>query len=393
MREVSGDYTVQYNSRSHLGVIFQRHGSVWPRVLPSCIANVLLTLLCRYYIYPWMEDEGLAVSGQGHDKSNFIISFFVVSRCTMALKRNTDAHANLFMMTQATRELISSITVATGRDRSDSAKSWRNKVSYYACLLLRMSMASVDYEGDECPAPWSVPELHGDIKEKLIKYNHISGDMDKYAHETRSLREEIYRSPVTMAYFLRLAIADHSTQLVDAVLCNERIKTLNSIVDKFLDGYLGQIRMRVFPPPFGLLQMARTMLFLWVLTLPLATQADATGSPFVHCFTVFFLTYAFLGLEALSIDLENPFGTDANDVDNLGVAKIIFEDIYAMLDITDGADWAYILRAKMSGKHGDKMMIRSPMEEDPLITVPLYHSCSTSVETYRSDLWDSSSEH
>ena len=186
-----------------------------------------------------------------------------------------------------------------------------------------MSMASVDYEGDECPAPWSVPELHGDIKEKLIKYNHISGDMDKYAHETRSLREEIYRSPVTMAYFLRLAIADHSTQLVDAGLCNETIKTLSSIVDKFLDGYLGQIRMRVFPLPFGLLQMARTMLFLWVLTLPLATQADATGSPFVHCFTVFFLTYAFLGLEALSIDLENPFGTDANDVDNLGTRYFV----------------------------------------------------------------------
>ena len=125
MREVSGDYTVQYNSRSHLGVIFQRHGSVWPRVLPSCIANVLLTLLCRYYIYPWMEDEGLAVSGQGHDKSNFIISFFVVSRCTMALKRNTDAHANLFMMTQATRELISSIVSIVGHLSDETEKRQR----------------------------------------------------------------------------------------------------------------------------------------------------------------------------------------------------------------------------------------------------------------------------
>ena len=109
MREVSGEYTVQYNSRSHIGVIFQRHGSVWPSVLPYCIFNVLLTLLCRYCIYPWMEDRGVSVSGKGHTTSNFIVSFFVVSRCTMALKRNTDAHANLFMMTQATRELISSI--------------------------------------------------------------------------------------------------------------------------------------------------------------------------------------------------------------------------------------------------------------------------------------------
>ena len=68
-----------------------------------------------------------------------------------------------------------------------------------------------------------------------------------------------------------------------------------------------------------------------VLTLPIALQPDAGGSIVPHIFAVFFLTYAFLGLEVLSIELENPFGKDLVDIDNLGVAKLIFEDIYSMV--------------------------------------------------------------
>ena len=35
------------------------HGSIWPAVLPYCVANLLLTLLCSYYVYPrFLEGNG-----------------------------------------------------------------------------------------------------------------------------------------------------------------------------------------------------------------------------------------------------------------------------------------------------------------------------------------------
>lgn len=60
--------------------------------------------------------------------------------------------------------------------------------------------------------------------------------------------------------------------------------------------------------------MARTFLFLYVFTVPFAMLSDKS-SDVAHCFMVFLLTYGFVGLEVVAIELDNPFGKDANDFD------------------------------------------------------------------------------
>ena len=35
-----------------------------------------------------------------------------------------------------------------------------------------------------------------------------------------------------------------------------------------------------------------------------------------HCFVIFLLTYGFVGLELVAIELDNPFGNDPNDFNN-----------------------------------------------------------------------------
>ena len=91
-------------------------------------------------------------------------------------------------------------------------------------------------------------------------------------------------------------------------------------------------------------------MFVWVLTLPLSFQAS-DESTISHCITVFFLTYAFLGLEVLSVELEYPFGSSGgeNSLGSMGLAQTIFEDVYAMIDMNDGMEWAQKLRMEMSG--------------------------------------------
>ena len=66
------------------------------------------------------------------------------------------------------------------------------------------------------------------------------------------------------------------------------------------------------PVPFPLIQMARTFLFLYIFTVPFVLLSDAS-SVFAHCFTIFLLTYGFMGLEVVAIELDNPFGDDPND--------------------------------------------------------------------------------
>ena len=61
------------------------------------------------------------------------------------------------------------------------------------------------------------------------------------------------------------------------------------------------------PFPFPLVQMTRTFLAVWVFTLPCALSDDIeTLVPLI--FIVFFITYGFIGLELVSIELDDPFG-------------------------------------------------------------------------------------
>lgn len=54
-----------------------------------------------------------------------------------------------------------------------------------------------------------------------------------------------------------------------------------------------------------------------------------------------------MGLEYVSIELDNPFGEDDNDFDNLGMAYTAFEDTYLSILHTDGPEWTDRLRKRM----------------------------------------------
>lgn len=112
---------------------------------------------------------------------------------------------------------------------------------------------------------------------------------------------------------------------------------------------LENIRMRKFlttPLPFPMVQMARTYLFFYVYTVPFALLSD-NSNPIAHCVIIFILTYGFMGLEYVSIELSNPFGDDDNDFDCLGTAYGVFEDIYMCILQCDGPEWTERLRKKM----------------------------------------------
>jgi len=72
------------------------------------------------------------------------------------------------------------------------------------------------------------------------------------------------------------------------------------------------------------------------------------GAPWEDMIMIFFVTYGFLGLEYVSIELDDPFGDDDNDFDNLGMAQRVYEDIYMTLFDSDGEEAAEGLRKTMS---------------------------------------------
>ena len=101
-------YTVIYNSESHWSVLTQRFGSIWHKVIPYCIVNVLfmigLTYLHRYFgKHPAMQFP-LELGSEGHKFMKFIVAFLVVSRVKMAMDRYNEARANIGILYRESRE-------------------------------------------------------------------------------------------------------------------------------------------------------------------------------------------------------------------------------------------------------------------------------------------------
>lgn len=120
------------------------------------------------------------------------------------------------------------------------------------------------------------------------------------------------RVPIHVAYLLRKSIHSQGKRLRQPLVVAQENKLLSS-VDSFSGGYYGIRKFLTTPVPFPLIQMARTFVFLYLFTVPFVLLADKSSNV-AHCLTVFLMTYGFLGLEVVAIELDDPFGKMMVDV-------------------------------------------------------------------------------
>ncbi|GAX22612.1 hypothetical protein FisN_14Hh245 [Fistulifera solaris] len=353
-------YTVSYDSKSHWSVLSQLHGSIWLKVLPYCIFNVLLTLLLTCFDRSLVNAKHfLEISNQGHSFLSIVVAFLLVSRVNIALGRYNEARNYLGVMYRETRELVQTATVFSIAAIDESAVAWRHEVAYRSLLLLRTAMAVINYPTTQCPA-WQVPELNGIERDEIVQ---AMTQGARWAHAERSEWEVSMRVPVRVAYLLRKTIHSNLLRLADPAYLqvNQENKLLQS-VDVFMGGYYGIQGFLMTPVPFPLVQMARMFLFFYVFTVPFVLIGDSS-SVIAHCCQAFVLTYGFVGLELVAIELDDPFGDDANDFNNLAVAKIAFEDTYLTILDVDGMAAADRLRHRME----DPNLVQVVSEESWLL--------------------------
>jgi hypothetical protein len=233
-------YSVAYHSESHIGVMTQMHGSLWPKVLPYCLINVVLSGTLQFLKNYDIVD--LSITDKGHSLMTMFVAFLIVSRVSISLGRYNEARGNLGVMYREAREIIQNMAVFTKEDQSQGAKEWRHELAYRVCLLLRLSMAVIDYPTTAI-ASWKIPELQGEAKDYIVQTltsvdNHTSQTPRRWAHAVRGESEESMRVPIRMAYLLRTTIYSSRNRLAIEFGPWQYGKLFAS-VDGFLGGYYG----------------------------------------------------------------------------------------------------------------------------------------------------------
>lgn len=158
---------------------------------------------------------------------------------------------------------------------------------------------------------WKIPELNGVELDFILNNLLYHPQNTHYAIEKRCEYEENMRVPTLIAALVRKSIVEHVKRLPKPLGVPEEMKLLSSI-DECVSAFSGLRKFKTTPVPFPLVQMARTFLFLYLFTVPLVMLTDKS-SIFAHCFAVFLLTYGFMGLEVIAIELDDPFGDDPID--------------------------------------------------------------------------------
>jgi putative membrane protein len=135
------------------------------------------------------------------------------------------------------------------------------------------------------------------------------------------------------AQHVPLAIATRISELLVEARDRGRISDyLLAMLDQnvqMLTDYLGACeRIHSTPLPFVYVVHLRRALILYCFTLPLALVGEYGWAAIVDTLMV---SYVFFGIEEIGVEIEDPFGLDANDLPLEGICAKIEANLVALL--------------------------------------------------------------
>jgi hypothetical protein len=241
------------------------------------------------------------------------------------------------------REIAQFTCVYTFKTKSEKAKAWRREVAFRTILLLRVTMDALEWsstEKDEWEEEYEFTDYGASEHFRLLSSFH---------HGKRTMVDENFRATIMFAHILREQIMMHPESLGYTLHANE-YRDLLHFVTTFIEAFHG-FRVLVFTPyPFPLVQMTRMFLFFWVYSLPLVL-VEEMNSLWDTVIIISLITFGFVGTEYVSMALDDPFGDEANDIDQHGMALLVYEDIYLAIYRADGAASATALRDRVLARY------------------------------------------
>lgn len=315
---------LEWDDRSHWKVLTQLYGSVWPRVLPFCIVNIMITLVVFYTKKMGLD---LTCAPSGHKYMAAMMAFLVVKRVQICYDNYMNNGRHMSALFCTCRDLIQYLCFMTGTDTSEGAKQWRHDVAYATLVLLRATMSVLEYPANPDREPWDCPELPEETIKELhsilfVSRLHSDDKLDVQAndirrksnleedapgephclvqvplHERNDL-EEACRIPILLSYKLREAIVKNrdGTWLQPGTLrhpCNEELRLFDH-VNAYLEAFDALKKYMTNPLPFPLVQMAKTSLFVWLFSLPFCLCHDSYKNPAMVVLMVFLISFGFL---------------------------------------------------------------------------------------------------
>jgi ion channel-forming bestrophin family protein len=285
---------VEYNPKAWFRITFSVRGTVLRRVSARLLEMAAITAaLCLLDGY-LREQQGTglpAFNPIGHTVMGVAVGLLIVFRNNCSYDRFWEGRRLWGMIVNASRNLMRGAAVYVG-----AAPELARLIAAYAVAVKLHLRRQTDFRELERLAPADVlaqASVHANV-------------------------------PSALAYFLSAWIQERRSE---GKLDPEQARTLETYVAQLLDCQGGCERIRLTPIPFAYAVHIKQFLLIYLVTLPFVV-IPMMGWLAVPLVVV--TTFGLYGIEEASVEIEDPFGADPNDLPLDQICATIERDAYAL---------------------------------------------------------------
>ncbi len=267
---------VQYDTRKWLSIVFRLHGSVLPKLLGRVFA-VLLVGLAALELHRRINFK---IAPVAHTMVGVALGLLLVFRTNASFDRWWEGRKLIGAMVNRARDLSRQTAHMIDGDDGDERAALRRMIAGFFALTRQ----------------------------------HLRGERDLGAVEgvlgleLRSALEPAQHRPAVMLSWIsaRLCALARAGRLTE-----QRLAVMDANLTALHDNLGGCERILRTPVPFAYAQHIKTFLMVFTFTAPFA-MVDA-----LHGYTpvaAAVLAFALYGIDEIGVEIEDPFGHDANDL-------------------------------------------------------------------------------
>ena len=281
-----------YNPKDWFSLIFNFHKSDTFRLLMPAMGGltVLSSILC--YVDVELDLVTFRSTTVMHSLLGFVISLLLVFRTNTAYDRWWEGRKLWGDLVNNSRNLMLKINAFLPDDQKKLKNNVRILISNYAFALKNHLRGG--FKEDELEEH---PNLH------IIDLKYINHTPNKIALQLYIEVDELVKQKLISEAKL--------------LVLNEELRSFTNIAGACE-------RIKNTPIPYSYSSFIKRIIFLYIITLPLGLVHDLKWATIP---TVLFVFYAFGSLELLAEEIEDPFGTERNDLPTDELANTIKKNL------------------------------------------------------------------
>ncbi len=281
-----------YNPKDWFSLIFNFHKSDTFRLLMPAMGGltVLSSILC--YVDVELDLVTFRSTTVMHSLLGFVISLLLVFRTNTAYDRWWEGRKLWGDLVNNSRNLMLKINAFLPDDQKKLKNNVRILISNYAFALKNHLRGG--FKEDELEEH---PNLH------IIDLKYINHTPNKIALQLYIEADELVKQKL---------------------ISEEKLLVLNEELRSFTNIAGACERIKKTPIPYSYSSFIKRIIFLYIITLPLGLVHDLKWATIP---TVLFVFYAFGSLELLAEEIEDPFGTERNDLPTDELANTIKKNL------------------------------------------------------------------